>query len=141
MRRSHKLIILCILAAIAGTALSYFLYNQWYVIDETSLPLGFEVVENPSIGVNIDTGGLWFGRVPLRGGAERELTLQSAVPAAAQLIVAGIPPGWLSATPGSPILAPGEPVAVRIAIDVPRDAPVGQYNGTLTIRYTRKNMG
>jgi hypothetical protein len=107
--------------------------------------LPYQIVEYPThltvtaenVGVNVDTDALWFGHVPVGGSSARPIVVASSQKSFVKIKAEGELAKWLIVSENNFKLMPDNKKEVMIKLDVPSNAEITSYEGTLSVYFYR----
>ncbi|VVB68467.1 Uncharacterised protein [Candidatus Norongarragalina meridionalis] len=135
--RTAAAIVLCL--GIIATSLIFAYAHAWD--EEVRVAMHLNVSDNArTMGFNVGTDALWFGRVPPGAAGSRDLTVANhfAYPRDVEIRAEGNITQWITAAPSSFSLNPNEGQIVDVSVEVPRNATPAEYDGTLIILFRRQ---
>lgn len=133
-RRVLLVLLAIVLIVGVGSLVGRIAYERWRVVEVDAIPYQYKVIPTPNIGFALGTGDLAFGKVTFGGGGSRTVRFTADRPVIA-VFTSDDP--YITARPPKVALAPGEETPVSFNLDVPLDAQVGNFTGTITVTYLR----
>ncbi len=136
MKNSHLLLILIPITVFASV-LGYFGYTYLTVDSVHTIPVLVSV--NETLGLNLDTQQLNFGRLRPLSSGERylEISNKGDHTMIVSLQSQGNISAWLHFSRNNIKLMPQSNESVRVILDVP-DVAWGRYNGSVRVTYKKK---
>lgn len=130
------LVLLCFIVGMSASWIFYSLYNNLGI---AYVPMRARLIDFKGIGLAADADKLNFGSIPLSGTAERYITLtnEKDFKIRVQLAITGNISKIVYANITDFVLKPNETQQISFVAFHPRNATIGEYNGTLVIKYTR----
>ena len=130
-------VVLCL--GIIATSLLFAYAHAWD--EEVPLAVHLNVSDNArTVGFNVGTDALWFGRIPPGAGGSRQMMVANhfAYPREVEIRTEGNVSQWVTVTPSAFPLDSNEGAYVEVSVDVPRNATPAEYDGMLTVLFRRR---
>jgi len=135
MKLLHALFLLLGLAiiAVAGT----LGYARYAVLETKTLPMDLTVAD--TLAFNLDTDAIHFGKIPagFEGIKNVTITNNRGIPVRAEITADGALAAWLGVDATPVLIQPRSNHTVVLTASVPKETPLGKYEGTLIVRFKR----
>ena len=120
-----------------GVSAAILFYTQYVIYDIKEIPMDVRVSDHP--GFNLNSDKLHFGRTTSPGNAERGITVtnQYTEPLMVTIQTYGDIGGWVYIKDYTHLFEPNESRAVMLGVNVPPGRSYGDYNGTITVLFSR----
>jgi hypothetical protein len=134
-----KVVVLILLFVIISTISTYIFYKNFVIFDvqETKMYLN---VSNGTVGINVDTDALYFGKIPRGGIGTRNISLSNydSNPHIIHIKLYGDFADWVYVSKNNFVIKPNSTEVVEVFVYVPNDAQIGNYTGTLRVEFLNK---
>ena len=99
--------------------------------------MDIKIVDQGNIGLNSDTDGLHFGRIPKGGLVTRKIHIstEKCDKCKVSLIKTGDFKDWIMISKNNFYIYNNKTENVEIIVNAPFDAEIGEYNGTLKMYF------
>lgn len=130
---TKKAIVILAFVAITSVIVTLSVYEYVTVVDVEELEMYLTVGEH--VGFNVETSAIFFGTVPRRGSANRDIIISNSNgnPLKVNIKTFGKLSKWVYVSDNNFVLQPKENRTVRVTAVVPEDAKLGNYTGSLKI--------
>ncbi len=110
---------------------------RYFVKDYNEIKMDIRITDANTIGVNSDTDGLHFGRIPKGSNAFRKIHVytEKCNKCKVSLVKTGDFKGWITISKNNFYIYNNKTEEVILNVNVPLDARMGDYNGTLKIYF------
>jgi hypothetical protein len=130
----NKAILLIVLAILAAILITVVVYNTKSIFDMQEYAYHITVVSKKEVGLDIGTDALYFGNVPQGGFAQRYVNITNSHTEPLKVIIkfSGDHSNWISSSDNNFIVYPGQINQVTITANIPEQAELGEYTGTMS---------
>jgi len=135
---SRKKLAAIIIGAAVASAIATLAAYFWFY-DVKIIKYDMHLYVATTMGFNVATDAIWFGKVVPGGSSERIVTLKNLnpEPRTAAIYLFGDLAEWAWASEKKVLLGPGESREVRVVASVPEDAPLGYRGGFLLVVFKK----
>lgn len=135
----NKVILLVVCVILVTIVIAGFVYNIVSVFDMQRYSYHINVSEKGEIGLNIDTDALYFGKIPHGGSGYRYIDIVNshAKPLKILITFSGDGSEWIAPEDNGFVLNPAQNRSIAIIANIPDDAQLGEYAGTMSIFFKK----
>lgn len=136
---NRTIIFIIIAVALGSSILTLVWYRTSVIYDLVELPMDATVVEKNRMGFNVENDSIHFGKLPLGSIGTRSITIGNSEDERMVINIKtyGNISQWVRVTNNGFVLEPGESYDLRVLCEIPEDAKLGYYSGTLEIIYAK----
>jgi len=115
----------------------YTIIAGYNTLDSQELPMKIEVATY--VGLSVTNSTLDFGSVPGSGSARKNITITNSfdIPVVVRIKPTGVMYNWTGGYEPEFTLEPGQEKEFMLVVRVPPGTPMGMYNGTLSVLFTK----
>ena len=142
----HRIILLLLIVVAFGVMFSTVSYSMYVQHNQAEKILAVNTVETSVIVVTTGAGMdgnreiLKFGKVPLGGGGTRYLNVTSVQDAIVSVRVTGNISKFLTVDENNFYITANSSEQMAVNVDVPQDASIGSYFGTIEVIFLKPNV-
>lgn len=120
---------LAIIALIIGVFGIFLIVTAYSPQETQEIPVTFKVVDG-GIGLLKEDRFLHFGHVTQGGGSNRKITIGHENDVRYRVYIKGPPKDYILVEPWQGNIDAGQQQNINLTLIVPKDLPLGEYNGT-----------
>jgi hypothetical protein len=136
--KAPKLAILFLVVIIITVSLTAIVYTNYFMVETEHIPITATVGERLGFDVDVELP-LPFGEARPGDALTRMINVSHDLeqPALVSLVSGGELGGWTVFSENNFILEEGERKEIRVRIEIPKQAPLGDYTGYINIYLKR----